>query len=434
MNRRTLTALFAATALGLSTGCASTGLQSSFAKVTSPFRRGAAAESDASSADTASPRYSTPRKSFFAKDESKSLSPEFREAQKSLKKNPEKTLLAWARYQEDIGEYAEARKMYRELQIAYPDNMESHLGMARIELLTGRSIQAKELLSQLVKEHPKNLEVRMAVGRMYAHQEDWDAAIRAFEEACELEPENQDCRYEMGVAFARAGQFDQALSHLTYSVGAPAANYNIGYILHEQGQNGDAAEWFRNALEMRPDHQTAEKSRAMLAKLDPSALPKSAAGNSGIAQNRSAGARRMSPAQEPASAQPQQSAMMTSSRPEATPPDFASRFTPAAATSSQQTGVALPVVSSSEGATIIGRRSASPTSKSASPDFAATQLPPVSSSPFRTVSHAAPNTAGYSSPQAPPQWHGPTSQPVTPAATDWSSPKDPPSWRARQGQ
>lgn len=52
-------------------------------------------------------------------------------------KNTEKNLLAWALYQEDNEQYAEAMKTYRELAIAYPDSVQPQLGIARVEEATG---------------------------------------------------------------------------------------------------------------------------------------------------------------------------------------------------------------------------------------------------------------------------------------------------------
>ena len=82
------------------------------------------------------------------------LSPEFREAQKVFKKDPEGALLAWARWQEDVGEYGEARRKYRELLIAYPENIEAQLGLARIELSCGRVEQAEEILTAVARGAP----------------------------------------------------------------------------------------------------------------------------------------------------------------------------------------------------------------------------------------------------------------------------------------
>ncbi|MGV2339360.1 MAG UNVERIFIED_CONTAM: tetratricopeptide repeat protein [Planctomycetaceae bacterium] len=46
------------------------------------------------------------------------------------------------------------------------------------------------------------------------------------------------------------------------------AHYNIGYLLHEQGENTEAAEWLQQALSMHPDQKTADQSRRLLATLD----------------------------------------------------------------------------------------------------------------------------------------------------------------------
>lgn len=409
MKRNYMTALLAAS-LGLSTGCASSDKPSFWAN---PFAR--TQPPVPTQEDEPAPSALATLRSKFIWGEKEELSPEFQAAQKTLKKHPEKTLLAWARYQEDIGEYAEARKMYRELQIAYPKNKEAWLGMARIELATGRTQQAHEILAKLVHDDPENVEVRLALGRMYAEQEKWDDALAAFEEACELSPDDQNCRYELGVAFAQAGNYDQALSNLTYAVGEPAAHYNIGYLLYEKGRNEDAAEWFRNALDRHPDNQTALKSRAMLAKLDP---------------------------QEPGLPSTQMVAQQGSSynnpnvrarRPFGTP---SATSVPQVHPVSEAEGVELPVVSagrSTRGPAVLNeglQAGASSTVANHSP----------ATSPFRPVSYSSnsPNVpAGSVVPanetdRQPAQWNGPSSRPAEPVSSPAPAPKDPANWRAHK--
>ncbi len=407
MKRKSLTTLMAAAALGMSTGCASFNRGSSWSN---PFAFGRSAPAaEAASEESALARL----RNRFTGEPQDGLSPEFRAAQKTLKKNPEKSLLSWARYQEDIGDYAEARKMYRELEIAYPENMEAHLGMARIELLTGRSQQAEQILTSLMKESPGNVEVRLAIGRLYSQQEKWDESILAFEEACELEPDNQNCHYELGVACARAGKFDQALSHLTYSVGEPAAHYNIGYILHEEGKDVDAVEWFQNALELHPDKQTSEKSRAMLAKLGPSsngALPDSIR----IAQRPASTPRNLIPSGTPVDSQAgrAQGMMLQASS--------AASYVPS--------GEQLPYVSS-------GRQHSVPEMQVArrAENFPDPSSDAPEKSPFRNVSYSdSPTPSALPPVGEPPQWRGPSPQASPPAGDQWAAPKDPPNWRARK--
>lgn len=197
--------------------------------------------------------------------DSKQLSPEFREAQKTFRRNTPKAILAWARYQEDVGEYAEALRRYRELSIAYPENIEAKLGLARVENATGRFQQAEEILRQLATDYPDNTQIHLELGHLYVQREDWNAATAAFEQACRQSPHDQVCRYELGIALARNGVFDAALPHLTFAVGQSAAHYNIGYILHEEGRKAEAAEWLTAALSMHPDQKTADQARRLLA-------------------------------------------------------------------------------------------------------------------------------------------------------------------------
>lgn len=439
MKRQSLTTLLLVAAFGTSAGCASSGKSHFWAK---PF-----ASNQSAAADEAIEKESAPvkekevsaiaalKKSFTrSKSEKDELSPEFIAAQKTLKKNPEKTLLAWARYQEDIGEYAEARRKYRELQIAYPDNLEAHLGMARIEMLTGRSKQAEQILTNLVKDHPDSTAVRISIGQMYAQQEKWDEAIRAFEEACEIDPENQDCRYELGVAFARVGNYDQAISNLSFSVGEPAAHYNIGYILHEQGRDADAAEWFQNALSLHPDHQTAEKSKAMLAKLNPDQIshgvvtspmvarkqqPESAPSSQPVATTNSQG-RRNAPAEDLPiiSGTRKKSGLVEFNNPPSTA-GFAKNDTASREYPTQSVPVAH------------GSSISYPDQNYSTPEEPASQ-----SSPFRNVSYTESSASSEASADGsqPPQWRGPSSHSISrPATSQWSSsPKDPPNWRARK--
>lgn len=194
------------------------------------------------------------------------LSPEFREAQRSLE-NPEAALLANALLKEDNEEYAEARERYREIAIGYPGNIEAQLGMARIENITGRKEQAEKILTNLAKEHPNNVDVQLGLGRMYASREMWDQAIVAMTKAANAKPDNQTARFELGLACVRANRVNEALPHLTFAVGESAAMYNIGYVMQEQGRNDEAIRWYQEALGSHPDQRTSLQAQQMLTKL-----------------------------------------------------------------------------------------------------------------------------------------------------------------------
>jgi len=353
------------------------------------------------------------------------VSPEFREAQKVFKKDPEGTLLAWARWQEDVGEYGEARKKYRELLIAYPDNIEAQLGLARIELSCGRTQQAEEILTAVAKTRPSNAPVRLELGRLYSQQENWPKAIAAFEDASAIDTENQVCRYELGVAFARSHRFDQALSHLTYAVGSSAANYNIGYVLHEQGNDAEAAEWFRNAMNAHPDAKTAQKTNAMLAKMpqknfrNREATPSYQSDSSTISvvagQSRQSTIDRFQPASFQGSANP---------------PLAIGRIPEDAQTAVQVAGGKNPATQYSGQSTMLPPVDPQPAQFGMARTSSERTPNGNPASPFQTVSHAvshgpAPQSSGIGN--QPPSWHPTKSPAPQPQAADAS----PAQWRGR---
>ncbi len=399
--------------LGFSSGCASTGLKMPFGET---FASLGAKKTDSTSA--------------IPSGSKADLSPEFREAQKVFKKDPERTLLAWARWQEDVGEYGEARQKYRELLIAYPDNIDAQLGLARIELACGRIQQSEDILLEVAQKRPTNAQVRLELGRLYTQQEEWPKAIAAFEDASAIDPENQVCRYELGVVFARVHRYDQALSHLTYAVGESAANYNIGYVLHEQGNNTEAVEWFQNALQSHPDPRTTEMTNTILAKISPQ--------NSGNRNNAPAYPS-ANPSDEFLARRAKQSAMD-----QFEPASFEQPVIQGAATCSpRQNDQPLPLVSSvassqqyTEPSTLLPpvNQQAAVYGNATPPAFKS--LRPVSTSPtgqFRTVSHATaqePAAQQVASGNKPPQWRG-RSHPSSTVDLPPAAEATPGQWRSR---
>ncbi|MCH2201538.1 MAG: tetratricopeptide repeat protein [Fuerstiella sp.] len=183
-------------------------------------------------------------------------------------KNPESTNLAFARWKEDMGQYAEAKIRYQEVLTANPDCLAARLGIARIERETGRFEQCREILMAAQEKHPKDPTVMLELGRTYNEREKWDQSIQAFSKAVDLAPEDQTVRYELGLALASADRMEQALPQLKFAVGDSAAYYNIGFILHERGRSAEALPWLERTMDSHPDKRTRQKASELLAELD----------------------------------------------------------------------------------------------------------------------------------------------------------------------
>ncbi len=211
------------------------------------------------------------------------LSPAFRRAKSELK-DAERTMLSWAAWREDAGQYAEARRRYQEILTDNPDCVAARLGIARVERKTGRFRQCLEILEGARARHPDDPAVPLEMGRAYAEREQWDEAIVHLQDAAALNPDDETIQYELGLAFTESGRYEEAIVHLKEAVGEAAALYNIGYVLHESGRSTEAAAWFQQALARHPDARTKQMAEEMLAQL----RPQPAAGDALTAQTDSA--------------------------------------------------------------------------------------------------------------------------------------------------
>ncbi len=209
---------------------------------------------------------------LLSDESNEDLSPEFRAARRQFGNRTESVMLSYAALQESQHNYAEALQTYREIAEAYPDAVAAHLGMARIEESTGRFTQAEEILTRLAdRRHQldsksEQMQVLIEQSRFYSRRSNWSAAIPALEAACSIDETSQEGRYELGLALVRSGDLDRGLGHLSYAVGAPAAHYNIAWMLHEQSRDQEAVVWLQQAMQ-QPDQQTAEKSARLLAEI-----------------------------------------------------------------------------------------------------------------------------------------------------------------------
>jgi len=194
------------------------------------------------------------------------LSDGYKHARRNLQ-DAEKTMLSFARWKEDTGLYAEAKKTYREALTTNPDCMTARLGIARIERKTGRFEQSRTILMAAREKYPDDASIPLEIGRMYGERDDWNAAIAAYKSAVELMPDDETIRYELGLALANVARYDEAVAHLKYAVGESAALYNIGYLLHEDGRSDQAVDWFEQALEQHPDDRTMQLANSILSEI-----------------------------------------------------------------------------------------------------------------------------------------------------------------------
>ena len=178
-------------------------------------------------------------------------------ARKKLK-DPHKLDLAYAKWQEQIGNVTEARERYQRVLHDEPHSIPAMLGLARLDQLAGHMAEAEQAYRKTLKSAPNDPLVLDALGQFYANQEKWPLAIDALRQALQSSPNDNTIRFHLAVAMAKAGDISGAKPHFVNAVGDAEADYNLGLILHDQGKLEQAEQYFVQAAVKKPTLEQAQ--------------------------------------------------------------------------------------------------------------------------------------------------------------------------------
>jgi tetratricopeptide (TPR) repeat protein len=166
--------------------------------------------------------------------------------------------MAYAKYAESQGNSEKARELYETSLKRDPDAVEAHVGLARLDYLGGKKEEARRRLEEARKKSPRSPEVLAAIAELHANERQYPEAIALYQQALDVSSGNQSIRYQYAVTLAKSGQNDAALGQFAQAVGAAAAHYNLGLILHEQGDLTAAEAQFVAALVKNPKLDQAQ--------------------------------------------------------------------------------------------------------------------------------------------------------------------------------
>ncbi|GDY10252.1 hypothetical protein LBMAG52_37400 [Planctomycetia bacterium] len=183
-----------------------------------------------------------------------------RQAKANRKKlnDPSKLDLAYAKWQEQLGNTTEARERYQRVLHDEPQSIEALLGLARMDQLAGRTAEAEQGFRRALKNSPNNSLVLDALGQFYAAQEKWPQAIDALKQGLQVTPNDDTIRFHLAVVIAKSGDLVTAKLLFVNSVGEAEAEYNLGLILHDQGKLDLAEQHFVQAVAKKPTLEQAQ--------------------------------------------------------------------------------------------------------------------------------------------------------------------------------
>jgi Tfp pilus assembly protein PilF len=179
-----------------------------------------------------------------------------------------------------------------------PDNVPTHLNLARLYSLKKDYASAAASYQQALKGNPNDVKAFLGLARLYARQEDFTSATATYQQALQVHPDSGVLLNDLGLCYARQGDVPRALQSLSRAVqadpssklyrnnygtllveagepnealqqfsaahGPSVANYNLGLLLYKKGDAKTAVHYLQQALQLDPSLQPA---RALLAQL-----------------------------------------------------------------------------------------------------------------------------------------------------------------------
>ncbi len=172
--------------------------------------------------------------------------------------------LAYGQLQEQRGQFTEARESYKKVLKENPKSVEAMAGIGRLDLAAGRVLDAERQFKDALKANPNSAVALAQLGQFYVEQGRNSEGIAMLTQAMSAAPDEKTYRYNLAVALTRSGLVEQAMPHFALSVGEAQGHYNVGVILHEQGDTAGCEREMRLALGKNPD---LEEARAWLVDL-----------------------------------------------------------------------------------------------------------------------------------------------------------------------
>lgn len=174
-------------------------------------------------------------------------------SRKNSKDSTSKLNLSYARWQEHVGNYPEAREKYGIVLDTDPKSTDAILGLARLDQLAGRIPEAEQGFLKALKLNPSDAHCLDSAGQFYASQERWQTAAKLLASAVQAAPAEKTVRHHLAVALTNSGDVDAAHPHFVKAVGDAEADYNIGLLLYRNGKHLESEKHFLQAVLKKPD-------------------------------------------------------------------------------------------------------------------------------------------------------------------------------------
>ena len=168
-----------------------------------------------------------------------------------------------------------ATALYREVLARTPGDVLTHTALAAALDASGEWQQAKTEYEKALVDDPLNANARFDLGELESRHEDYTAAEGQFHELLLANPSDAGAHAALGAVLAQTQRLPQAQAELETALRLNPHNfealYNLGSIEAGRGENSQAADLLKRAIEQRDDadaHQLLAVVDAQLGELN----------------------------------------------------------------------------------------------------------------------------------------------------------------------
>ncbi len=162
-----------------------------------------------------------------------------------------------ARLAESNEEFGDAQTQYEKALAVQADYLPALVGLSRLHHRRGDVDLSIHYGRQAVEADPKSAVAHNDLGLCYARQRQFDAAIQSLSQAVQLQPRSKLYRNNLAASLVFAGRLNEAQMHLGQAHGDAAVQYNLGYLLYQQGRTDECVAYFQRALRLDPQLRPA---------------------------------------------------------------------------------------------------------------------------------------------------------------------------------
>ncbi len=168
--------------------------------------------------------------------------------------------LADARSAEEAERLDDARAIYQQLIVQFPNRPEPYHRLGVVADRQKRHRAAEALYAQAIRRTPADPEVFNDLGYCYFRQGKLEKAESALRKAVACSPSNSRYRNNLGMVYGHQGRHEQALEEFRHAGSESDAQYNLAFVLASRADFEGAEARLRLALAADPTYESARRA------------------------------------------------------------------------------------------------------------------------------------------------------------------------------